>query len=200
MASIIKAFLTFSPERFHGTPKNAQCNSQKTIIDLNYLGIPKQLGDCVPTERTEDYLEALIYIIEEKGFAKVKDVSEYLSISPSSVTEMFQKLKETGFINYEKYRGVTLTKKGLNVANKTKKRHETLREFLCILGVPESIANEDACRIEHVINPETMKRLTKFVSFVKDFKERPHWLNHFNHYYKTGKHFEYDGLEKENFC
>lgn len=151
----------------------------------------------MPTERTEDYLEALIHIIEEKGFAKVKDVSEYLTISPSSVTEMFQKLKKTGFINYEKYRGVTLTKKGLDVAKRTKKRHETLREFLCILGVPESIANEDACRIEHVIHPETMQRLTKFVSFVQDFKGRSHWLNHFNHYYTAGKHFKCKTIEKE---
>jgi DtxR family transcriptional regulator, Mn-dependent transcriptional regulator len=151
----------------------------------------------MPTERTEDYLEALVFIIEENGFAKVKDVAEYLSISPPSVTEMFQKLKENGFINYQKYRGVTLTKKGLDIAMKTKKKHETLREFLCILGVPESIANEDACRIEHVINPETMKRLTKFVSFVQDFEEKPRWLNHFRHYYSTGKHFECKRFEKD---
>ena len=143
----------------------------------------------MPSERTEDYLEALSEIIDEKGFAKVKDISETLSVSPSSVTEMFQKLKQSGYINYEKYRGVTLTPKGLDIAVKTKKRHETLREFLCILGVPDMIANEDACRIEHVVNAETMKRLTKFVSFVQDFDESPRWLNHFKHYYATGKHF-----------
>jgi Mn-dependent DtxR family transcriptional regulator len=143
----------------------------------------------MPSERTEDYLEALSLVIDEKGFAKVKDIAEYFKISPSSVTEMFQKLKEYGYIHYEKYRGVTLTDKGLDIAEKTKKKHETLREFLCILGVPDRIANEDACRIEHVVNVETMKRLTKFVSFVQDFDESPRWLNHFKHYYATGKHF-----------
>jgi len=143
----------------------------------------------MPSERTEDYLEALALVIDEKGFAKVKDIAEYLKVSPSSVTEMFQKLKENSFIHYEKYRGVTLTDKGLDIAVNTKKKHETLKEFLCILGVPESIANEDACRIEHVVNMETMKRLTKFVSFVQDFDESPRWLNHFKHYYATGKHF-----------
>jgi DtxR family transcriptional regulator, Mn-dependent transcriptional regulator len=154
----------------------------------------------MPSERTEDYLEALSEIIDEKGFAKVKDISEMLSVSPSSVTEMFQKLKENGYINYEKYRGVTLTHKGLDIAVKTKKRHETLREFLCILGVPDTIANEDACRIEHVVNAETMKRLTKFVSFVQDFDESPRWLNHFRHYYTTGKHFSCKkfGKDKSN--
>lgn len=143
----------------------------------------------MPSERTEDYLEALAQIIDEKGFAKVKDIAEELAVSPSSVTEMFQKLREHGYINYEKYRGVTLTENGLNIAMRTRKRHDTLREFLCILGVPESIANEDACRIEHVVNGETMKRLTKFVNFVRDFEESPRWLNHFKHYYTTGKHF-----------
>jgi DtxR family Mn-dependent transcriptional regulator len=102
---------------------------------------------------------------------------------------MFQKLKEKGYINYEKYRGVTLTKKGEEIAQKTKKRHDTLREFLLILGIPEDIANEDACRIEHVVNVETMKRLTKFVDFVQDFDQQPRWLNHFRYYYETGKHF-----------
>jgi len=152
----------------------------------------------MPSERTEDYLEALAQIIDEKGFAKVKDVSEELSVSPSSVTEMFQKLKEHGYINYEKYRGVTLTEKGLDIAVRTKKRHDTLHDFLCILGVPDEIANEDACRIEHVVNVETMKRLTKFVSFVQDFDESPRWLNHFKHYYATGRHFSCKKFEKED--
>ncbi|MFO8077700.1 MAG: hypothetical protein R6U21_03555 [Thermoplasmatota archaeon] len=75
----------------------------------------------MPSERTEDYLEALAFVIDEKGFAKVKDIAEYLSVSPSSVTEMFQKLKQKKYINYEKYRGVTLTKKGNKIAVKTKK-------------------------------------------------------------------------------
>ncbi|MBS3778616.1 MAG: MarR family transcriptional regulator [Candidatus Thermoplasmatota archaeon] len=150
------------------------------------------------SERTEDYLEALAQIIDEKGFAKVKDIAEELSVSPSSVTEMFQKLKEHGYINYEKYRGATLTENGLNIAVRTRKRHDTLREFLCILGVSESVANEDACRIEHVVNIETMKRLTKFVNFVRDFEESPRWLNHFKHYYDTGKHFSCKKFGKKN--
>ena len=141
----------------------------------------------MPSERSEDYLEALTTIIEKRGFAKVKDIADELSVSPSSVTEMFQKLKEKGYINYEKYRGVTLTKKGQNIALQTKKRHETLREFLCILGIPEDIANEDACRIEHVVNMETMKRLTKFVSFVQDSDKNPRWLDHFKQYYERDR-------------
>ena len=64
------------------------------------------------TERTEDYLKMLDLIIATKGYARVKDVSEIMGLSPSSVTGMFKKLNKEGYINYEKYGAVTLTKKG----------------------------------------------------------------------------------------
>ena len=150
------------------------------------------------TERTEDYLEVLDVIISEKGYAKVKDVSKLLGVGPPSVTEMFQKLSETGYINYEKYSGVTLTPKGKKIAKKTRKKHDTLKIFLLILGIDKKIANEDACRIEHVVNSETMDRLTKFVDFVQHFEERPKWLDHFKHFYETGKYVEYPLRKQDN--
>ena len=142
------------------------------------------------TERTEDYLEALDIIIEKKGYAQVKDVTKFLGVGASSVTEMFQKLGEAGYINYEKYSGVTLTSKGKNIAKKTRKKHDTLKKFLLIIGVDEKIANEDACKIEHIVNPKTMDRLTKFVEFVKRFEDSPRWLDHFKHFYETGEYVE----------
>ena len=110
----------------------------------------------MPTERIEDYLEAIQLITTKKGYARGKDVAELLGISPSSVTEMFQKLSKKGYINYEKYSGVTLTDKGRRIAIKTQRIHDTLERFLLILGLDENIAKEDACRIEHVLNPETL--------------------------------------------
>lgn len=142
------------------------------------------------TERTEDYLEALDIIIEKKGYAQVKDVTKFLGVGASSVTEMFQKLGDAGYINYEKYSGVTLTSKGKNIAKKTRKKHDTLKKFLLIIGIDEKIANEDACKIEHIVNPKTMDRLTKFVEFVKRFEDSPKWLDHFKHFYETGEYIE----------
>ena len=142
------------------------------------------------TERTEDYLEAIYIIVELKGYARVKDISEVLGVGPSSVTEMFQKLSEDGYINYEKYGGATLTSKGKKIAKETKKKHEMLREFLLILGVDDKIADTDACKVEHVLNPESLDRLTKFVEFVQIKDKEPRWLDHFNYYYKTGKYVE----------
>lgn len=119
------------------------------------------------TGRTEDYLETLEEIISKKGFAQVKDVATSLQINPSSVTEMLQKLHKQGFIHYEKYSGVTLTKKGERLAIKTRKKHIILKQFFELIGVPENIAEEDACKIEHVINKITVDQLTKYVENLK---------------------------------
>ncbi|HDM67182.1 MAG TPA: metal-dependent transcriptional regulator [Thermoplasmatales archaeon] len=146
----------------------------------------------MPTERIEDYLEAIQLITTKKGYARGKDVAELLGISPSSVTEMFQKLSKKGYINYEKYSGVTLTDKGRRIAIKTQRIHDTLERFLLILGLDENIAKEDACRIEHVLNPETIDRLTKFVEFVQQLEGSPLWLHRFKHYYETGEYIHCD--------
>lgn len=138
------------------------------------------------TERIEDYLEALNFIIKNKGYAKVKDISSYFNIAPSSVTEMFQKLEKKGYINYEKYGGATLTKKGETIAINTRKKHKTICKFLKIFDVPDHIANEDACRIEHVVHKKTMLRLTQFVEFIEQYETKPKWLDHFTQYYTDG--------------
>ena len=64
------------------------------------------------SRREEDYLEAIDEVVQKKKYAKVNDVSKVLGVGLSSVTEMFQKLDSEGFIDYEKYSGVTLTKMG----------------------------------------------------------------------------------------
>ena len=138
------------------------------------------------TERIEDYLEALYFIIKKKGYAKVKDISTYFGISPSSVTEMFQKLEKQGYINYEKYGGATLTKNGEEIAINTRRKHDTLFKFLQIFDIPDDIANEDACHIEHVVHKKTMLRLTKFVEFINNYDNKPRWMEHFQQYYTTG--------------
>jgi DtxR family Mn-dependent transcriptional regulator len=142
------------------------------------------------TERTEDYLEAIDTVVERKGYARVKDVSDILEVALSSVTEMFQKLSDAGYINYEKYSGVTLTESGRVIAKKTKERHRILKELLLILGVDEVIADEDACRIEHVVHPDTLDKLTKFVEFVGQKEEAPMWLDHFKYFYEIGEYIE----------
>jgi Mn-dependent DtxR family transcriptional regulator len=136
----------------------------------------------------EDYVE-LIYILQkEKEIVHTKDIASALDISPASVTEIFQKLSNEGYINYEKYSGVILTEKGRKIGIDTKKKHDTLKSFLILLGVDDKIADEDACKIEHNVNPETMRKLRKFVKFAKLEDGCKRWLDHFKYYDETGKY------------
>jgi Mn-dependent DtxR family transcriptional regulator len=116
----------------------------------------------------EDYLEVIYELIQYKGYASTIAISEYLNVSSPSVTKMVQKLNESGHLNYEKYRGIRLTDKGILVAENIRERHGLLAEFLKIIGVDEETANKDAEGIEHHLQPKT---LTKLENFIKDIKK-----------------------------
>lgn len=141
----------------------------------------------MPSESVEDYLEAIYTIQRTKGYARTTDIKKLMDHSAASVTEMFQKLDREGYVDYEKYGGVTLTKEGLRIAILVATRHRILTNFLEILGIPTSISTEDACRIEHNVHQETMERLTRFVEFVQAGPESPRWLDHFKEFWETGK-------------
>jgi Mn-dependent DtxR family transcriptional regulator len=116
------------------------------------------------TDRMEDYLEVVYELVHQKGYATTVDISEYLNVSSPSVTSMMKKLDEKGFLRYEKYRGMSLTDKGIEVAKAIHRRHGILAEFFKMIGVQDDIANEDAEGIEHHLHPETLKKLEEFVN------------------------------------
>ncbi|MFW6030128.1 MAG: MarR family transcriptional regulator, partial [Halanaerobiales bacterium] len=64
------------------------------------------------TESMEDYLEMIYRIDQEKGYIRAVDLADALNLQAPSVTKMIQKLDETGFVNYEKYRNISLTERG----------------------------------------------------------------------------------------
>jgi DtxR family transcriptional regulator, manganese transport regulator len=119
------------------------------------------------TDRMEDYLEVIYELVQEKGYATTVDISSYLNVSSPSVTKMMQKLDETGYLKYEKYRGIKLTNEGVRIARNIRNRHGLLAEFFMIIGVDEEIANNDAEGIEHHLHPETMKKLEEFINELK---------------------------------
>jgi Mn-dependent DtxR family transcriptional regulator len=119
------------------------------------------------TDRMEDYLEVIYELVQEKGYATTVDISSYLNVSSPSVTKMMQKLDETGYLKYEKYRGIKLTNEGTRIARNIRNRHGLLAEFFMIIGVDEETANNDAEGIEHHLHPETMKKLEEFINELK---------------------------------
>ena len=123
------------------------------------------------TDRMEDYLEVIYELVEEKGYATTVDISTYLNVSSPSVTKMVQRLDESGYLNYEKYRGIKLTSEGIRVARNIRNRHGLLAEFFKIIGVDEEIANNDAEGIEHHLHPQTIKKLEEFVRDLKNHNQ-----------------------------
>src|SRR5215208_1209563 len=94
-------------------------------------------------------------------------MEDYLNVSSPSVTKMLQRLNESGHINYERYRGISLTESGVAVAKNMHDRHGILADFLKMIGVDEDTANRDAEGIEHHLHPETLKKLEEFIRLVK---------------------------------
>ena len=123
------------------------------------------------TTRMEDYLEVISELIELKGYATPMDISNYMNVSPPSVTKMLRRLDEEKYIEYAKYQGLKLTRKGKSIANEIRQKHSDLLEFFEMLGIDSSTANQDVEGIEHHLNPITTKQLRKFILFLKSKPE-----------------------------
>lgn len=109
----------------------------------------------MPKEQIEEYIEAIFDIAGEKGTAKTTEVANKLKIAPASVTEVFQNMARNGLVQYEPYRGVTLTKKGAEEAIKIKRKHRLLEVFLAkILHIAPEKVHAEACKMEHSISDE----------------------------------------------
>ncbi|MDI1495312.1 MAG: iron dependent repressor, DtxR family [Cenarchaeum symbiont of Oopsacas minuta] len=127
--------------------------------------------------RREDYLEVISELVDLKGYATTLDISRYMDVSAPSVTKMLHKLDDEKYLKYERYHGINLTKKGIDLARGIRQKHSTLLEFFEMLGIDNDVANQDAEGIEHHLNPKTIKRLRKFLTFMRS---DPKLLKRFN--------------------
>ena len=110
----------------------------------------------------EDYIEAVYNIFVAENKVKAIEVSRKLNVSRASVTEALQKLEQLGLINYGHYGTISITDSGVKKAKEVIKKHEILSLFFeKVLGVNHELAEETACKIEHVIGNEVFKKLEK---------------------------------------
>lgn len=105
----------------------------------------------------DDYLEQILHLIEEKGYARAVDISTNLGISQASVTNMLRKLDAEGLVKHEKYRGTVLTESGHRIARAIVERHETLTRFLRLFGLEEETIYRDVEGIEHHVSRPTLE-------------------------------------------
>lgn len=114
-------------------------------------------------ESGEMYLETIYTLSKRSDFVRSIDICEEMGFSKPSVSRAMKLLKTDGYIEMESNGRITLTDKGLNVAAKIYDRHTVLTEFFMKLGISESTAVDDACKIEHVISDESMDAIKKFI-------------------------------------
>lgn len=110
---------------------------------------------------SEDYLEAMLICKEQHGYIRSIDVAEFVGVTKASVSYSTKRLRENGYIVMDKDGLITLTEKGMEIAQRMYTRHKTLTEFFVSLGVSEDIAREDACKIEHDISEETFNAICR---------------------------------------
>lgn len=113
----------------------------------------------------EDYLEAVLFIEQQKGRVRSVDIAKYLGVSKPSVNKALTILQEMGYVNKPDYGDVTITDEGRKKAQTVALKHKALTRLLTdVLGVGAETAEKDACKIEHDISEETTKKLIEYLN------------------------------------
>lgn len=113
-------------------------------------------------ESLEDYLEAVLVLSKQLPHVRSVDIASYLGFSKPSVSHAVKVMVEQDLIELDKSKCIRLSEKGNQIAQRTYHRHVFFTDMLENIGVPKEIAQEDACRIEHVISEETFQALKNF--------------------------------------
>ncbi len=130
----------------------------------------------MPTPSMEDYIEQIYLLIENKGYARVSDIAEALSVHPSSVTKMVQKLDKNDYLIYEKYRGLVLTPKGKKIGKRLVYRHDLLEQFLKMIGVEKDNIYRDVEGIEHHLSWNSIDRIADLIQVLEENPDFIHKL------------------------
>lgn len=114
------------------------------------------------TTSSENYLEAVLMIQEKQGVARSIDLAAQLGVSKPSVSVAVHALEEAGYLTMEGDKALRLTEAGMEIAQKVYEKHRFFTKVLIHLGVDPSIAEDDACRIEHDVSDETFSALKTY--------------------------------------
>lgn len=129
------------------------------------------------SNKIEEYIECIYEITRNGKPAKTNHIARCMKVSPASVTEMLRRLSDEGYVEYEKYRGASLTNRGMSIALKIKRKHRLLESFLVrILGMKRDESHVEACRLEHMLSDESERRICQMMNnpqFCPDGKPIP---------------------------
>ena len=114
-------------------------------------------------ESGEMYLETILVLSKKDAPVRSLDVANEMGFSKPSVSRAMGILKTDGYIEMDEKSHITLTDKGLKVAKRIYERHILITKLLTSIGVDKKTAEEDACRVEHVISDKTFKAIKKHI-------------------------------------
>ncbi len=115
-------------------------------------------------ESAENYLETILMLSKVRPVVRSVDIAEELGYKKSSISVAMKNLREKEHITVTKEGFIYLTESGQEIAEMIYERHELLTNWLVRLGVDETIASEDACKIEHVLSKESFEAIKKYVN------------------------------------
>jgi DtxR family Mn-dependent transcriptional regulator len=115
----------------------------------------------------EDYVETVYLLVQQHGFARVKDIARARDVKAASVSIALRKLADLGLVRYERREHIALTSKGEQAGRRVFTRHRLLTRFFEeVLGMSADAAGEQACAMEHSLTDEAMDRLVRFFEFL----------------------------------
>ena len=115
-------------------------------------------------ESAENYLEAILMLREKNGHVRSIDIANELSFTKASVSVAMKSFRQEGYIVVGADGNISLTEKGMVIAEKIYERHKLIAKALIALGVNEETAYDDSCKIEHDISDESFNKLKEYLS------------------------------------
>lgn len=122
-------------------------------------------------ESAENYLETILILSKTKPDVRSIDIVNELNYSKPSVSVAMKNLRQNGFINVDKNGFITLSPRGLEIAEKMYERHDFLSNWLVYLGVDEETAVKDACKMEHILSEVTFEKIKQHVAKYSEVKK-----------------------------
>ena len=116
------------------------------------------------SEVAEDYVEMIADLIAETGEARTVDLAARFGVTSPTVNAIIQRLHREDLVETRPYRSIFLTEAGQALAEAARDRHRIVRDFLMAIGVPETVAEEDAEGIEHHVSAETLAVFAKITN------------------------------------
>ena len=113
-------------------------------------------------ESAENYLEAILMLKNKNGYVRSIDVAHHLNFTKPSVSVTMKSFREEGYVTVDTDGNITLTDKGMEIAQKIYERHQVIAKALIALGVDEETAYDDSCKIEHDLSDITFQKIKEY--------------------------------------